>query len=60
MHTGYYTKYQPIAGRQFPMRQLQVDEVEKGNRTLVDLDDVKVGKLDADIFTKAWLESHSK
>jgi hypothetical protein len=60
MHTGYYTKYEPIAGRQFPMRQLQVDEVEKGNRTLVDLDDVKVGKLDADIFTKAWLESHSK
>jgi hypothetical protein len=42
------------------MRQLQVDEVEKGNRTLVDLTDVKVGKLDEQIFTKAWLESHSK
>ena len=60
MHTGYYAKYQPIAGRQFPMRQVQIDEVEKGNRTLVDLTDVKVGKLDGQIFTKAWLESRSK
>ena len=60
MHTGYYTKYQPIAGRQVPMRQVHVDEVEKGNRTLVDLTDMKVGKLDGQIFTKAWLESRSK
>lgn len=60
MHTGYYTKYQPIAGRQIPMRQVHVDEVEKGNRTLVDLTDMKVGKLDGQIFTKAWLESRSK
>ena len=60
MHTGYYTKYQPVAGRQIPMRQVHVDEVEKGNRTLVDLTDMKVGKLDAQIFTKAWLESRSK
>ncbi|HNY29404.1 MAG TPA: outer membrane lipoprotein-sorting protein [Fibrobacteria bacterium] len=60
MRTGYYTKYQKVAQRQVPMRQVHVDEVEKGNRTLVDLSDIKVGKLDPAIFTKAWLESRSK
>ena len=60
MHTGYYTKYQPVAGRQIPTRQVHVDEVEKGNRTLVDLADIQVGRQDPQIFTKAWLESRSK
>lgn len=60
MRTGYYTKYQLVAERQVPMRQVQVDEVEKGNRTLVDLSEIKVGPLDASIFSKAWLESRSK
>ena len=60
MHTGYYTKYQAVAGRQFPTRQIHVDEVEKGNRTLVDLTGIQVGKQDGQIFTKAWLESQSK
>lgn len=60
MRTGYYTKYQLVAERQVPMRQVQVDEVEKGNRTLVDLSEIKVGALDASIFSKAWLESQSK
>lgn len=60
MRTGYYTKYQLVAQRQVPMRQVHVDEVEKGNRTLVDLSEIKVGKLDPTIFSKAWLESQSK
>lgn len=60
MRTGYYTKYQLIAQRQIPLRQVHVDEVEKGNRTLVDLSEIKVGKLDPQIFSKAWLESRSK
>lgn len=60
MQTAYYTKYQPVAGRQLAMRMVFVDEVEKGNRSMVDLSDVKVGKVDPDIFTKAWLESKSR
>ncbi len=60
MQSGYYTKYQPIASRQLAMRMVFVDEVEKGNRSLVDLSDVKVGKVDPEIFTKAWLESKSR
>ncbi|MEK7391492.1 MAG: outer membrane lipoprotein-sorting protein [Fibrobacterota bacterium] len=60
MQSSYFTKYQPIAGRQLATRMVFVDEVEKGNRSMVDLSEVKVGKVDPDIFTKAWLESKSR
>jgi hypothetical protein len=60
MHSGYYTNYRPVASRMVPMRQVHVDEVEKGNRTLMDLSEVQVGKQDPKIFTKAWIESQSK
>jgi len=36
------------------------DEVEKGNTTTVVLRDVKLDALDANMFTKAWLESQSR
>jgi len=60
MQTGYYLKYQPISGRQLAMRMIFVDEIEKGNRSMVDLSDIKVGKVDPNIFTKAWLEAKSR
>lgn len=60
MQTSYFTKYQPIAGRQLSMRMVFVDEVEKGNRSMVDLSEVKVGPVDPQVFTKAWLESKSR
>ena len=60
MQSSYFTKYQPIAGRQLATRMVFVDEFEKGNRSMVDLSEVKVGKVDPDIFTKAWLESKSR
>lgn len=60
MQSAYFTKYQPIAGRQLSTRMVFVDEVEKGNRSMVDLSEVKVGKVDPNIFTKAWLESKSR
>ncbi len=42
-------------------REIRVfDEVEKGNGTTVVLRDVKLDPLDANMFTKAWLESQSK
>lgn len=36
------------------------DEVEKGNSTIIVLKDVNLDPLDANMFTKAWLESQSK
>ena len=42
-------------------REIRVfDEVEKGNSTTILIRDVKLEKLDANIFTKAWLESKSR
>lgn len=42
-------------------REIRVfDEVEKGNSTTVVLRDVKLDPLDANIFTKAWLEGQSR
>lgn len=60
MQSAYFTKYQPIAGRQLSTRMVFVDEVEKGNRSMVDLSEVKVGPVDPQVFTKAWLESKSR
>lgn len=60
MQTGYYLKYTEVTGKFVPIRQLFVDEFEKGNKTIVDLSDIRTGKLDDAIFTKAYLENLSK
>lgn len=36
------------------------DELEKGNSTIIVLKDVDLGKLDENMFTKAWIESKSR
>ena len=36
------------------------DEVEKGNSTLIVIRDTDLRGLDANLFTKAWLESKSR
>ncbi len=36
------------------------DEVEKANKTIVEIQDVKFEALTANMFTKAWIESKSK
>lgn len=42
-------------------REIRVyDELEKGNSTIVTLQDVDLSPLPANIFTKAWLESQSR
>jgi hypothetical protein len=42
-------------------REIRIfDEVEKGSSTVILLKDVKLDALDANMFTKAWLESQSK
>jgi len=60
MQTGYYFKYTQINSRYVPIQQLFVDEFEKGNRTVVELSEIKTDKLDNAIFTKAYLEAQSK
>jgi len=60
MQTAYYLKYTEIKGRFVPVNQLFVDEFEKGNKTMVEISNISINKLDNSIFTKAYLENLSK
>lgn len=60
MQTAYYLNYATIDGRYVPVKQMFVDEFEKGNKTIVELSGISTGKLDDAIFTKAYLENLSK
>lgn len=60
MQTAYYLKYTEIKGRLVPVKQLFVDEFEKGNKSLVEISGISIDKLDNAIFTKAYLENLSK
>lgn len=66
MRTSYYPKWERMfsssknADIYFPREIRIFDEVEKGNRSTIVIEQVDLGKLDANIFTKAWLESRSR
>lgn len=60
MQTAYYLKYTQVSGRFVPIQQLFIDEFEKGNRTVVEISEIRTGALPESIFTKAHLESLSK
>ena len=60
MQTAYFLKYTDVRGRYVPIKQLFVDEFEKGNKTVVEISDISTSKLDPQIFTKAYLENLSK
>jgi hypothetical protein len=64
------TVYQPRWKRIFsPSKQGDVwypeeirmfDEIEKGNSTLILIKEIDLRSLEANLFTKAWLESRSR
>ncbi len=60
MQTVYFLKYTDIKGRYIPVKQLFVDEFEKGNKTVVEISGISIDDLDRSIFTKAYLENLSK
>lgn len=60
MLTTYYLNYTEIDGRYVPVKQLYVDEFEKGNKTIVEISGISLEELDDAIFTKAYLENLSK
>ena len=60
MQTAYFLKFTEIEGRYVPVKQLFIDEFEKGNKTIVEISAMVPGKLDDKIFTKAYLENLSK
>jgi outer membrane lipoprotein-sorting protein len=60
MQTAYYFKYTQLGGKYIPVKQMFIDEFEKGSRTVVDLSGMSTKKIDGSLFTKAHLESLSK
>ena len=66
MRTSYYPMwsrmFSPSKGADiwFPKKIHIYDEVEKGNQTTVVLQKVDLSSLQANMFTKAWLESKSR
>jgi hypothetical protein len=60
MQTAYFLSFTEIKRRLVPVKQLFVDEFEKGNKTIVEISGISTDKLDGSIFTKAYLENLSK
>ncbi|MDD5674559.1 MAG: outer membrane lipoprotein-sorting protein [Chitinivibrionales bacterium] len=60
MATAYYLKYTQINGKFVPVKQMFIDEFEKGNKTIMEITGISTDKLDDKIFTKAYLENLSK
>ncbi|HAJ78945.1 MAG TPA: hypothetical protein DCO75_04170 [Fibrobacteres bacterium] len=60
MQTVYYLKYTQINGRYVAIKQMYIDEFEKGNKTSVEISGIATEKLGDAIFTKAYLENLSK
>jgi len=60
MQTAYFLKFTVIDGRYVPVKQVYIDEFEKGNKTIVDISEIFTQKLEDSIFTKAYLENLSK
>ena len=60
MQTAYYIKYTIVDGRYVPIKQMFIDEFEKGNKTMVEISNISTKKLADSIFTKAYLENLSK
>jgi hypothetical protein len=66
MRTSYYPRWKKVFSQSkgedvwFPEEMRFYDEVEKANSTLILIKQVDLRSLDANMFTKAWLESKSR
>jgi outer membrane lipoprotein-sorting protein len=66
LRTSYYTKWRKIYSESkkgdtwYPGEMRFYDEVEKANSTLIVVRSVDTKPLEANLFTKAWLESKSR
>lgn len=66
LRTSYYPKWQKVFSESrnaeiwYPQEIRFFDEVEKQNSTLVLIKNVDLKPLEANLFTKAWLESKSR
>lgn len=60
MNTQNYLKWSKIDSHFIPVKQLFIDEFEKGNKSLIEFKEISFVKLDDKIFSKPYLENLSK
>ncbi len=66
MRTSYTPRWKKVYSESkkgdvwYPEEMRQYDEIEKANQTLVLIKQIDLRSLDANLFTKAWLESKSR
>lgn len=60
MQTAYFLKYTQIQGKYMWIKAMFIDEFEKGNKSLVEIKNISVQKINNHVFTKAYLENLSK
>ena len=60
MKTQYFLKYSQVDHKYIPVKQLVIDEFEKGNKTLWEITDISFKPIAESVFTKAYLENLSK
>jgi hypothetical protein len=60
MYTHYFLKYSLVNRRYIPMKQLVIDEFEKGNKTLWEITNISFKPLENRVFSKGYLENLSK
>jgi outer membrane lipoprotein-sorting protein len=60
METVYFINYTQIQGRYMPIKMMFIDEFDKGNKSLVEISNISLHKIDNYVFTKAYLENLSK
>lgn len=60
METDYFLNYTQLQGKYLFVKGMFIDEFEKGNKTLVEIKNISLRKIDDYVFTKAYLENLSK
>ncbi len=66
MRTAYYPRWKKVFSPSkkgevwYPEEMRFFDEIEKGNQTLILIKEIDLRPLEANLFTKAWLESKSR
>lgn len=66
MRTAYYPRWKKVFSESkkaevwYPEEMRFFDEIEKGNATLVLIKEIDLRPLEANLFTKAWLEARSR
>ncbi len=58
--TDYFLKYTRIEGHYIPIKCMNIDKFEKGNKSMMEISKISLSAIDDAIFTKAHLENISK